>query len=249
MSVSYRFKMIKASLALSLLLSGPGALALIPADVLLQRNRASHALTPPQRDVAKAFAAKFPITGTPEEYREKLTSAYPGLCVAPVFLYYAGVAHLEARENVLDAYVVRRNQTKQAVEALSDYQGRCRTRLRPDDNADVFSVREWPGPEQPSDSPLAFKVEENGIHVYHYLPFPEHLERPLAERAQKLAAEDLERCHRDQEHVEKARQEYLAAHVYWLRWLDKAGKVLADRSESALKSEVPADLPPTPPRP
>lgn len=237
--------MIKASLALSVLLSAPAVLALIPADVLLQRNRTSHVLSRPQRDVAKQFAADFSITGTPEEYREKLTATYPALSAAPAFMYYAGVSHLEVREHVLEAYVTRRDQSKKAVKALQDYLRRCHERLRPADRADAFMIRAWPGPAEPADPPFDFKVEDKGIHVYHYLPYPEHLEASLAERAENLAEADLEHCRHDQEHVEEARQKYLESHVFWLRWLDKEGKVIADRSESALKSEVPSDPLPT----
>ena len=222
--------------ALLLVLLSAAAAALIPADLLLQRNRASHALDATQRARAHAFADDLSLEATPEEFREKLPVSLPGLSRARAFFYYAAMAQMDRRETVLVAYVRRRSHTYKATEALHGYLYRVKARLRAEDDSDVYSVTQWPVAEDPP--AFDFQTSDTALHVYHTLPWPEHLTRPLVERALQVGEEDLRMCHQDQEKVEQARQKYLQGHVIWLRWVDKLGKELAALSDTFLRGEL-----------
>jgi len=210
--------------------------ALIPADVLLERARASKVLDAGQRALAHELADHAEIVTTPEDYQHQVEAAQPDLSRARAFFYYSAVAHLERREKVLLAYAVRRDQSVQAVEELHKYERRCRDRLRGDDFSDAYSIVKWPGENDAA--AFEFRVSDEGLHVFHFLPWPDHLEHGLAERALALAEEDMRLCQADQEKVEKARQVYLKAHVLWLRWTDRLCKEITPLSEALLKSET-----------
>ena len=243
---SILFKVRQLSLSLYRALPGLGlwlaatsvALALISPPMFLQRNRAAMALNESQRTQANEVAQKCAITATPEEFQKLLAESSPQLSRALAFQYYSAVAHVEERERVVEAYTLRRKNTELALDALHDYIRRCHARLRQDDHADEFSVTVWPADPEPNQKGFSFQKKPEGLRVYHMLPWPEHLQRDLALKAELLAEEDLQRCQKDDSTIENARDTYASLNLTWLRWLNQMAVQIERRSEAALRAEV-----------
>lgn len=220
-------------LAAGLLLAGlvvSPALAVFAPTVLLERSRVSHRLDSRLRLRVHRWVDALAVTAMPGDFQDRLRAAFPALSSSPAFQLYCGVALVERREAVVQAFAQRIGLLQRCQAALDEYLTKVNREIR---RAPCGGKPGVVGPDQPF--PPRLHRDKFGLHVLRELPWPALGMKRTRLRSYRTAAQaDISAVGKRVQQARSARAAFEKQEVAWMRYLGRRASALEDVPESRL---------------
>jgi hypothetical protein len=198
--------------------------------VLFERSRVARALSDEQRLRAHQLASGVPVTLDPPTFHKTVSAQLEPDDPPLAFELYAGVAHMEIREQIMLGFLDRGVLLHKAEQSFNRYIAACR-RVKPREGAPSPTI------EERSPGPPKLEIDEMGLTVYRLLPWPENYDADQQRRLMQCAVDDRDLCRLQQRQLKVAREQYHGGQHDWLAWVDKLSRAASIHSEGWLKLE------------